>query len=181
MGRSSPAPGFVLLHSSGSLVSDATGAAFDATAGFEPLRWNGSSVYSESAKIEGKSWTSLNKMEARQLRAEVDWRAAFSGVWRVDEISISRLEGDWTPATKKARAAKSPDSDNSKSPAGLASLLPHRFEFGVLKIGAATLAFGGVRIADSAVSIKPDGAGWLFQGTGGELRLPWPPALAISA
>jgi len=163
-----------------SLVSDATGTAFDATAGFEPLRWNGSSVYSESAKLEGKSGTTLNKMEARQLRAEVDWRAAFSGAWRVDEISISRLEGDWTPAPKNSRAAKSPASDNSKSPAGLASLLPHRFEFGILKIGAASLAFGGVRIADSAISIKPDGAGWLFQGTGGELRLPCPPALAIS-
>ena len=164
-----------------SLVSDAAGTAFDATAGFEPLRWNGSSVYSESAKLEGKSGTTLNKIEARQLRAEVDWRAAFSGAWRVDEISVSRLDGDWTPAQKNFRSAKSQAPDNSKSPEGIAALLPHRFELGILKIGAANLAFGGAKIADCAVSIKPDGAGWLFQGTGGELRLPWPPALAISS
>ena len=164
-----------------SLISDATGAAFDATVGFEPLRWNGASVYSESAKLEGKSGTSLNRMEARQLRAEVNWRAAFSGAWRADEISISRLDGEWIPAPKTSRAAKSQAPDNSKSPAGLAALLPHRFELGVVKIGAASLAFGGVRISDSAISIKPDGVGWLFQGTGGDLRLPWPPPLAISS
>jgi len=163
------------------LIADATGKAFDATAGFEPLRWNGASVYSESAKLEGKSGTTLNKMEARQLRAELDWRAAFSGAWRVDEISISRLDGEWIPAPKNSPAAKLQAPDHSKSPAGIASLLPHRFELGAVKIGAASLAFGDVRIADSAISIKPDGAGWFFQGTGGELRLPWPPVLAITS
>ena len=162
------------------LVADSTGTAFDATAGFEPLRWNGSAVYSESAKLQGKTGTALNKMEARQLRAEVDWRATFSGAWRVEEISVSHLDGEWTPAPKNSRAAESQPRDNSKSPAGIAALLPHRFELGVLKIGSASLAFGGVRIADSALAIKPDGAGWLFQGTGGELRLPSAPALAIS-
>ena len=163
------------------LIADATGAAFDATAGFEPLRWTGSSVYSESAKLEGKPRTSLNKMEARQLRAEVNWRAAFSGVWRVEEISVSHLDGDWIPAPKNSRSAKSQAPDHSKSPAGIAALLPHRFELGLVKIGAASLAFGEVRIVDSALSIKPDGAGWLFQGTGGKLRLPWPPELAITS
>ena len=162
------------------LVADATGAAFDATAGFEPLRWTGSSVYSESVKLEGKSGGTLNKIDARQLRAEVNWRAAFSGAWRVDEISVSHLDGEWIPAPKNSRVATSKPPNNPKSPAGIAALLPHRFDLGVLKIAAASLAFGEVRIADSAISIKPDGAGWLFQGSGGELRLPWPPAMAIS-
>ncbi|MFA7345799.1 MAG: hypothetical protein WC003_15980 [Terrimicrobiaceae bacterium] len=162
------------------LIAGATGEVFDSTAGFEPLRWTGSSVYSESAKLEGKAGTALNKMEARQLRAEVNWRAAFSGVWRVDEISISRLEGEWIPAPKKSPLAASRSPSATTSPAGLAALLPHRFELGALKIGAADLAFGGVKIAGAALSVKPDGAGWLFQGSGGELRFPCPPALAIS-
>ena len=172
---------YVRSDSFRALIAEATGAAFDATAGFEPLRWNGSSVYSESAKLEGKSGTTLNKMEARQLRAEVNWRAAFSGVWRVDEISLARLDGEWIPGPKSSRAAESRSPRNPTSPAGMAALLPHRFELGILKIGAASLAFGGVKVADTALSIKPDGAGWLFQGTGGELRLPWPPVLAISS
>ena len=163
------------------LVAGATGQAFDATAGFEPLRWTGSSVYAESAKLEGRSGAALNKMEARQLRAEVNWRAAFSGAWRVDEISISRLDGEWIPAPKQSGIAEAREQRTPSTPAGIAALLPHRFELGVVKVGAASLAFGGVKIADAALSIKPDGAGWLFQGSGGELWLPWPPALAISS
>ncbi|MEI8313228.1 MAG: hypothetical protein WCH98_20960, partial [Verrucomicrobiota bacterium] len=141
------------------LIASATGEAFDATAGFEPLRWTGSSVFTESAKLEGKTGTTLNKMEARQLRAEVNWRAAFSGVWRVDEISVARLDGEWIPGPKKSRATESRSPHNPASPAGMSALLPHRFELGVLKIGAASLAFGGVRVADTALSIKRDGAG----------------------
>lgn len=163
------------------LVAKATGDAFDATAGFETLRWTGSSVYTESAKLEGKTGAALGKMEARQLRAEVNWRAAFSGAWRVDEISVSRLNGEWAPAAKTSRAAGPPPTRGAASPEGLAALLPRRFELGVLKVGAASLAFGAVALTDTTLSVKPDGAGWLFQGTGGELKLPWPPVLAISS
>ena len=162
------------------LVAGATGSAFDATASYDSLRWNGSSVYTESATLKGKPGGALSKLEARQLRAEVNWRAAFSGVWRVDEISISRLDGEWAPAAKTSRDAGGKPADNSKSPAGISALLPHRFELGILKIAAANLGLRSVRISDSAVTIKPDGAGWLFQGSGGELRLPLAPALGIT-
>ena len=160
------------------LVSDATGAAFHAEAGFDPLRWTGSSVYSESLKLEGKSGTALNRIDARQLRAEVNWRALLSGTWRIEEISVSRLDGDWSPAG--ARAQDPHSAPVVKSPAGIAALLPRRFELGILKIASARLGLGNVRVSDSALTIKPDGAGWIFQGSGGELQLPRPPALAIT-
>jgi hypothetical protein len=160
-------------------VADATGTAFDATAGFDALRWTGSSVYSESAALQGRPGGALRKIDARHLRAEVNWRAAFTGVWRVDEISISRLDGEWGTSAKTSRSAVAQPASGSKSPAGISALLPRRFELGALKIGAANLALGGVGIADSAVTIKPDGAGWLFQGSGGELRFPGAPALGI--
>ena len=159
-------------------VAEATGTAFDASAGFDPFRWTGSSVYSESAELRGRPGSALGKIEARQLRAEVDWRAAFSGLWRVDEISIARLEGNWSPNPKTSPAAEPRAA--SQSPGGIATLLPHRFELGVLKIGAANLAFDGVKLSDSALTVRPDGSGWLFQGSGGELALPWPPALPIT-
>lgn len=160
------------------MISDATGAAFRAEAGFEPLRWTGSSVYSESLKLEGKSGTALNRIDARQLRAEVNWRALLSGTWRIEEISVSRLDGDWSPAG--ARAQDQHSAPVVRSPAGIAALLPRRFELGILKIASARLGLGTVRVLDSALTIKPDGAGWIFQGSGGELQLPRPPALAIT-
>lgn len=160
------------------LISNATGDAFDATAAFDSLRWTGASVYSESAKLEGGAGGALRHLEASQLRAEVNWRAAFSGVWRVEELSIAQLEGEWGAATKTPGASA---PKKFQSPAGVAAFLPHRFEFGVLKVGKADLTFGETRVLDSAVSVKPDGAGWLFQGSGGELRLPWPPPLNITS
>jgi len=160
------------------LISNATGEVFDAAAVFEPLRWNGSSVYSESAGLQGAPGSALRRLEASQLRAEVNWRAAFSGAWRVEEISMTRLDGEWGPSDKSGAAAR---PGNMQSPAGLAALLPHRFELGLLKIDNANLAFDGVRISDSALSVRPDGSGWVFQGTGGELRLPWPPVLGITS
>lgn len=159
------------------LIANATGGAFGATADFDPLRWTGSSVYSESARLEGKAGGALKHLEAVQLRAGINWRAAFSGVWMVDEISIARLEGEWGAPAKTTGPAV---PEKSQSPAGIAALLPHRFELGILKIGKANLAFGGTRVLNSSVSVKPDGTGWLFQGTGGELRMPWPPPLAIA-
>lgn len=162
------------------LIAGATGKAFDAEAAYEPLRWTGASVYAESAKLAGRGGSGLKELNASQLRADVNWRAAFSGAWRVDELTISRLEGVWLPGPAKSATAKeAPDFSNS--PAGIAALLPKRFELGVLKIGAASLAFGGVQVTDSALTIKPDGSGWLFQGSGGKLRLPWQPELSITS
>lgn len=162
------------------LIADATGKAFDAKAAYEPLRWTGASVFAESAKLSGRPGSALKELNASQLRAEVNWRAAFSGAWRVDELTISRLEGEWIPDPVKSPAAK--DIPNfSSSPAGIAALLPRRFELGVLNISAASLAFGGIQVTDSALTIKPDGSGWLFQGSGGKLRLPWQPELSITS
>ncbi|MFZ4776304.1 MAG: hypothetical protein ACOYM3_13110 [Terrimicrobiaceae bacterium] len=160
------------------LISNATGEVFDATAVFEPLRWTGSSVYSESSKLQGTPGSGLRQLEASQLRAEVNWRAAFSGAWRVEEISMTRLDGEWGPSEKASAADRPPAT---QSPAGLAALLPHRFELGLLKISSANLAFAGTRISNSALSIRPDGSGWVFQGTGGELQLPWPPLMGITS
>lgn len=162
------------------LIAGATGREFEATATFEPLQWSGSSVYSESATLKGNPGTGLTKLEASQLRAEANWRAAFSGVWRVEELSIARLEGEWSPAPPAARSAEPMPADPSKSPTGLAALLPRRFELGAVKIEKASLAFGEAGISDSAILIRSDGVGWVFRGVGGEFRLPGLPSLAIT-
>ncbi len=90
---------------------------------------------------------------------------------------MTRLEGEWEPAPRGV-AAERPSA--ASSPAGLAALLPHRFELGVLKVSNANLSFGGARISNSVLTVKPDGSGWVFHGTGGELQLPWPPQLGIT-
>jgi len=159
-----------------SLLTDVTGKAFDANAGFGPLHWTGASVYSETATLEGNAGSALRQVKADQVRAEINWRAVFSGAWRVEEISIERLNGEWTPSPPSAERAKK----EVQSPAGLASLLPRRFELGLLRIGKADLAFGDIKISNSSISVKPDGSGWVFQGNGGDLHLPEVPPLTIN-
>ncbi|MBE2204896.1 MAG: hypothetical protein IAE94_11225 [Chthoniobacterales bacterium] len=169
---------FVRSEAFRSLLADATGDAFEATASFEPLRWTGASVYAESAKLTGRNESALKEFQASQLRAEVNWRAAFSGAWRVEDLTISRLEGTWQfPSDKSAAQKKS--SSATKSPAGILAFLPKRFELGALKIDAANLTFGNVRVRDSTITIRPDGSGWLFQGSGGKLLFPGQPELVI--
>jgi len=160
-----------------SLVARETGKAFGSRAEFAPLRWNGASVFAESASLEGTPSTALSHLSASQLRAEVNWRAAFSGAWRVEEITITQLDGEWqNPAQPGTPAAAEPAPARQT---GLSSILPRRFELGILKVGSARLRYGATEISNCALSAKPDGAGWIFEGTGGRLKTPWTPELNI--
>jgi hypothetical protein len=62
---------------------------------------------------------------------------------------------------------------------GLASLLPKKFELGILHVGNANLRFGDAVISGTALAVKPDGKGWLFLGKGGRLASRWTPELDI--
>jgi len=160
-----------------SLVAGETGKVFGSRADFAPLRWNGASAFAESATLQGSPSTALMRLSANQLRAEVNWRTVLSGAWRVEEITITQLDGEWqnpAPAGSPAAAQPSP-----VRPIGLASLLPRRFEVGVLKVGNARLRYGATEISNCALTARPDGAGWIFEGDGGRLQTPWTPELGI--
>lgn len=160
-----------------SLVARETGRAFGSRAEFAPLRWNGASAFAESASLQGTPSTPLLRLRADQLRAEVNWRAVFSGAWRVEEITITQLDGEWqNPAPPGSPiVAQQPPA----RPTGLASILPQHFELGILKVGNARLRYGATEISNCALHVRPDGAGWIFEGTGGLLRTPWTPELSI--
>jgi len=160
-----------------SLVARETGKAFGSHAEFAPLRWNGASTFAESASLQGTPSSALMRLSANQIRAEVNWRAVFSGAWRVEEITITQLDGEWQNPTHPGppSVAQPPPA----RPTGLASILPQRFELGILKVGNARLRYGATEILNCAINAKPDGAGWIFEGSGGRLQTPWTPELNI--
>ncbi|TSA37061.1 MAG: hypothetical protein D4R65_01935 [Verrucomicrobiaceae bacterium] len=160
-----------------SLVARETGEAFGSRAEFAPLRWNGASAFAESASLQGTPSSALMRLSANQIRAEVNWRAVFSGAWRVEEITVTQLDGEWqNPSHPVSPVVAQPPPAR---PTGLASILPQRFELGILKVGNARLRYGATEISNCAVNAKPDGAGWIFEGTGGRLQTPWTPELNI--
>jgi len=163
------------------MLADKTGGAFGSKAGFSPIRWEGSSAYSESATLEGLPTSPLKSLAAREIRAEVNWRAAFSGAWRVEDLTIARLDGEWRkPATDATSPTVGPVSSPPGIPPVLAGFLPSRFELGSLTVASAGLRFAGAAIAGTTLTIKPDGRGWMFDGKGGRFTSPWTPDLAIT-
>jgi len=162
-------------------LAEKTGNAFDSRAGFSPLRWTGASAYAESATLEGSPLSALKTLNARELRAEVNWRAAFSGSWRVEEITITHLAGEWQkPGLVTPPSAGGISAARTVPVSGLAALLPRKFELGILRVGNANLRLGDVEIAGTALAVKPDGTGWLFLGKEGRLTSRWTPELDIT-
>ncbi len=174
---------YIRSESFRAMIAEKTGNAFDSNAGFSPLRWTGASAYAESATLEGSPSSALKSLNARELRAEMNWRAAFSGSWRVEEITITRLDGEWQLLDRNHAtppSAHGVSATKAVSPSGFFALLPRKFELGILNIGNANLRFGGAEIAGTSVIVKPDGTGWLFEGKGGRFTSTWTPGLEIT-
>jgi len=164
------------------LVSDKTGAAFNSDASYAPLRWAGSSVYADSFEATGRVGSPVDKIRADQVRAEVNWRAIYDGVWRVDQVDVVHLEATFRPGGE----LKSGDVEKASPPvSGLASLLPQRFELGLLaaaEVNANFLGADGAQalgINKSQMQLRPDGEGWMIDGRGGTLAVPKAPLLDI--
>lgn len=157
-----------------SLVAEATGSALRSKAELAPLRWSGSSAFSESVRLVGRPDGAVKTLSASQVRAEVNWRALFSGAWRVEDITVTQLDADWQRPGEPEAPAPVP------APPFFAAFLPKKFELGSLQVGSADLSFEGSQIEGTALTVKPDGAGWTFQGKGGRYLSPWTPTLEIT-
>jgi len=159
------------------LLARLTGRAVNAEAQYAPFRWNGSSVFTESLVLEGSEGSAIRRAEVRQIRADVNWRAAWGGAWRIDELSVVQVEGEFGFPD----GASDQDNFRPVAPSGLASLLPRRFELGHAEIKTANLTFGTASVKRLALDIRPEDAGWLIQGKGGQLILPFVPPLDIKS
>jgi len=167
------------------LVAAKTGEAFRSTATYSPLRWAGSSLFADSLQVEGNPGSIVQSLKADQIRAEVNWRAIWQGAWRVDRIDVVRFEGTFRPGSPDGEGT---DTRAKTPPAsGLAAFLPKRFELGQLNIAQARIGFHGkdgreiAALQNSALLVRPDGAGWAIDGNGGSLTLPTYPTLAITS
>jgi len=159
------------------LIALSTGNAVRADATFKPLQWTGSSAFTEQVTLRGHTGSAVHEASASQVRAELNWRAAFDGVWRIEDLSITQIDADFTPpedAPDEALQSAAPRT-------GLASFLPRQFELGQAKIASANISFGQVRASGLRLRVVPNGAGWMIDGTGGTLISPHLPKLAISS
>lgn len=163
------------------LISSLTGASLRSTATFEPLRWTGASAYSEIVTLQGNPGSGVGTIEARHFRADMDWRAIFDGAWRIEEITITELDGDFAIAVPLIDTPPPPATDVIKKPSALFAWLPRRFDLGQARIANANLSVGPIRSTNTSLIVTPEGKGWQIAGSGGELQIPLLPKLKIQA
>lgn len=164
------------------IVSEKTGAAFQAEATYGPFQWVGSSVHSDMLDATGEPGSPLQVLRANQIRAEINWRAVLDGAWRVNQIEVVQLSA----TLRKADAASLRSEEAPPVPAGgLAALLPQRFELENVNIARTDVNFLGLGDAQlaslkgSSLRLKPDGKGWAIEGAGGTFSTPMLPQLDV--
>ncbi len=160
-------------------IASRAGAALKAEATLHPLRWDGDSALSESLMIIGHESAALDRLEAKVLRAQWDWRALLSGGWKIEKIEIQALSANFK--MKSAAEIDNAPSDFAKNPAAssfLASWLPSRFEFGGFDVRKADLRFGEIQSNGQALTVQPVDGGYNIEARGGSLLIPGLPPLA---
>jgi hypothetical protein len=158
------------------LVSARTGQALKIDAQYAPLDWSGSSVYSASLTGPGQSGGPIESFDAQQVRANVDWRAILDGTWRVSRIDLVRLDVAVRSATERAATVGEPGPTPEPAPPRK-GFLPDKFRLDLVSVQDANLTVAGVsEIRHTALRIRPEGSGWVFDGSGGRLSLAkWQP------
>ena len=169
------------VHSSdfSHFIASRAGAALKAEAALQPLRWDGDSALSESLMLIGRESAALDRLEAKGLRAEWNWRALLAGAWKIENIEIQALS-----AAFKLETGAAPDDapyDDFKKPAAasfLASWLPSRFELGGFDVRKADLRFGDIQSTGQALTVQPVAGGYNIEARGGSLSIPGLPPLS---
>ena len=164
------------------LIGVKTGEALGAKVSYGPLMWMGSSLFVDSIQLTGLRGSEVEQLRADQVRADVNWRAAINGVWRVDRVEVLSFEGSFRPESVKPKAA---DMLPPVARGGLASWLPTRFEVGQVDIAKTRLQFRDINdleiasLRDSALRVHSDGAGWTIDGNSGMLSFAKIPTLTV--
>jgi hypothetical protein len=153
------------------LVSAKTGQALKIDAQYEPLDWTGSSVYSASLRGPGQSGAPLESFDAGQVRADVDWKAILDGVWRVSRVDLVRLDVKIRTPGEQAATVGEPGPTPEPVPPKK-GFLPNKFQLDLVSVQDANLSVANIsQVQHTALKVRPEGNGWVFDGTGGKLEL----------
>lgn len=157
------------------LVEAQTGRALGGKAVLSPLVWSGPSIFSPDMDLQGHPGKPLESLRAQQIRADVNWRAAFSGAWHVRRIDITRLDLQVNAAPPGATTGRQLEADavaideTARAASALPSWLPSKFNLDEVAVQDANAALGVVgQIRNAMLTIKPEGAGWIFDVRGGK-------------
>ncbi len=155
------------------LVAAKTGQALRVDATYSPFSWQGASVYSDTLTGTGLADGVTRELRADQIRARINWRSAFEGAWKVDDLEVGALDATFGPRVNDTLDASAAPAPPDRAP----GWLPKRFEMGTATIGRARIQFvraderRAALLNDAALTLKPEGDEWVIDGHGGTLAL----------
>lgn len=182
-GASTWVRGFLRSDQFRALVATKTGETLKSEVTISPFQWSGSSVFADQVRGEGKEGGFLKGFQASQVRADVNWRSAFEGAWRVETLDILKLDADIQAAGGHSETPNvRPQVENPPK----AGFLPQKFELGGLATSDATIRLMGEKdpiltLAGSRLKIKPEGQAWEIEGAGGKLLITGVPELGVTS
>lgn len=145
-------------------------------ASLDPLRWEGDSALSEGLTLIGGESVALERLEAKVLRAEWNWRALLSGAWEIEHIDIQNLSATFKSKTETVPSAPA-SASAEKSHSRLASWLPSRFELGRFDVRKADFRFGEIQSTNQTLAIQRVSGGYNIESRGGSVSIPGLPPL----
>ena len=160
-------------------TEEAVGRALHAKAQLSEVRRQGTTIGSETLNLEGGTGSVFKKAQIQGLRAELDLGGLWNRLWKVDHLSLLRLELNLDAPAQTPRADHAnDDSPPSKSPFP-ASLLPNKATIHLIQSDRATFTKGGVEVLQTRATASPQDSGWSVVLGGGELRCPGVPRMEI--
>jgi hypothetical protein len=149
-----------------------TGQVLRADVSIKPWEWNGAWFSSDALTLRGWEDSHFKNAEGFHVRLGWNWRALFSGVFQLEEISIDEVQAEFQSPSK----SQSPRKNDVFIP------LPLQFQLDRIVIGRARILYQNVSANGLKLLLTPQANVELkISGSGGVLHVPKLPRLDIES
>lgn len=145
-----------------------------------PFKREGTSVFSDSLDSEGNSGAPFGQLQLRSLRADLDLNALWRRAWRLDHLSVQRLDLNLENPASTHPASPSEVPAPAGPQSWLARFLPNHTEFGTLKAERANVRKGTIEAQQVRLTATQANSDWEILAEGGDLHLPSLPLLDLA-
>ncbi|MES2570343.1 MAG: hypothetical protein V4710_09870, partial [Verrucomicrobiota bacterium] len=159
------------------LVASKTGETLKANSEFAPFRFSGTHFYSERFEAEGNEGAVFSKLRADQIRAEVSLRRFFEGAWRMEQLSVQRVDVHFDNTAPRPEQAVS--SGGTAVDTSSPGWLPNRLEIGSAIIQETHISWVGGGLRGARLELTQKDGGWLVTGGGGHLQQAGFPSMEV--
>jgi autotransporter translocation and assembly factor TamB len=140
-----------------------TGQVLRADVSIKPWEWNGAWFSSDALTLRGWEDSHFKNAEGFHVRLGWNWRALFSGVFQLEEISIDEVQAEF----------QSPSKSQSSRKNDVFIPLPLRFQLDRIVIGRVRILYQNVSANGLKLLLTPQANGELkISGSGGVLHVP---------